>query len=73
MRMTHWLMTAMLDCCFRAVRASVPARHRKRDRHWLQPASFALGLQQGNPLNMTRDSVSGETKGWSYPEKSDTL
>jgi polar amino acid transport system substrate-binding protein len=69
MRTTHWPMAAivttlglLLTSCASVVTASTPEA-----RQALAPTGkLRVGLQQGNPLNVTRDAVSGEMKGLGF-------
>ena len=63
MRMTHWLMTAILGLVFTGC-AGISTAPTPEARQALAPTGkLRVGLQLGNPLNAIRDSASGETKG----------
>ena len=63
MRTTHWLMTAMLGLLLSGC-AGISTAPTPEARQALAPTGkLRVGLQLGNPLNVTRDSVSGEMKG----------
>jgi polar amino acid transport system substrate-binding protein len=63
MRTTRWLMTAILGLLLTAC-ASVSSAPTTEARQALAPGgNLRVALQLGNPLNVVRDSASGEMKG----------
>jgi len=63
MRTTHWLMTAVLGLLLAGC-AGITTAPTPEARQALAPTGkLRVGLQLGNPLNVVRDSVSGEMKG----------
>ena len=66
MRTTHWLMTAMLALLLSGC-AGISTAPTPEARQALAPTGkLRVGLQLGNPLNVTRDSASGEMKGVAF-------
>jgi polar amino acid transport system substrate-binding protein len=66
MRTAHWLMIAILgllmDGCAGVATAPTPG-----ERQALAPTGkLRVALQQGNPLNLVRDSATGEMKGLGF-------
>ena len=63
MRPTHWLMTAMLGLMLTGC-ASISTAPTPEARQALAPTGkLRVALQLANPLNVVRDSASGEMKG----------
>src|SRR5919109_3803185 len=63
MRMTHWLMTALLGLLLTGC-ASISTAPTPEAQQALAPTGkLRVGLQLANPLNAIRDSASGEMKG----------
>ena len=63
MRTTHWLMTAILGVLLTGC-ASIHIAPTPEARQALAPTGkLRVGLYQGNPLSVVRDSASGEMKG----------
>src|SRR6058998_1586188 len=63
MRTTHWLMTAILGLLLTGC-AGISTAPTPEARQALAPTGkLRVGLQLGNPLNVTRDSASGEMTG----------
>ena len=66
MRTTHWLMTAILGLLLSAC-AGISTAPTPEVRQALAPTGkLRVGLQLSNPLNVTRDAVSGEMKGLGF-------
>ena len=66
MRTTHWLMTAILGLLLAGC-AGVSTAPTPEARQALAPTGkLRVGLQLGNPLNVIRDSASGEMKGLGF-------
>jgi polar amino acid transport system substrate-binding protein len=66
MRATHWLMTAMLGLLLTGC-AGISTAPTPEARQALAPTGrLRVGLQLGNPLNVIRDSASGEMKGVAF-------
>jgi polar amino acid transport system substrate-binding protein len=66
MRTTHWLMTAILGLLLMGC-AGISTAPRPEARQALAPTGkLRVGLQLGNPLNVIRDSASGEMKGVAF-------
>jgi polar amino acid transport system substrate-binding protein len=64
MRTAHWLVTSMLGLLLTGC-VGVSTGPTPEVRQALAPTGkLRVGLQSGNPLNVTRDSASGEMKGW---------
>ena len=67
MRTTHWLLTAMLGLllsgCAGLRTAPAPALTPEVRQALAPTGNLRVALQLGNPLNVTRDPVSGEMKG----------
>ena len=63
MRTTHWVMTAILGLLLTSC-AGISTAPTTEGRQALPPTGkLRVGLQLGNPLNVIRDSASGEMKG----------
>ena len=63
MRKTRWVMTAILGLLLTAC-AGIHTAPTPEVRQVLAPTGkLRVGLQLGNPLNVIRDSASGEMKG----------
>ena len=63
MRPTHWLTTAILALLLMGC-AGMSTAPTPEARQALAPTGkLRVGLQLGNPLNVIRDSASGEMKG----------
>jgi len=66
MRTTHWLMTAILGLLLTGC-AGIHTAPTPEARQALAPTGkLRVGLYLGNPLSLTRDSLSGEMKGVGY-------
>ena len=66
MRTTHWLMTAILGLLLTGC-AGIGTAPTPEARQALAPTGkLRVGLQLGNPLNVIRDSASGEMKGVAF-------
>ena len=66
MRMTHWLFVSMLGLLLTAC-AGITSAPTPEARQALAPTGkLRVALQSGNPLNVTRDSPSGEMKGLAF-------
>lgn len=63
MRTTHWLMTAMLGLLLTGCVGISPAPTPEARQALAPTGKLRVGLQLGNPLNVIRDSASGEMKG----------
>jgi len=62
-RTTHWLRTAILGLLLTGC-AGISTAPTPEARQALAPTGkLRVGLQLGNPLNVIRDSASGEMKG----------
>jgi len=66
MRTTHWLMIAILGLLMTGC-ASMRTAPTSEARQALAPTGkLRVGLQQGNPLNLIRDSATGEMRGLGF-------
>jgi polar amino acid transport system substrate-binding protein len=66
MRSPHWLSTTIVGLLLTAC-AGIQTTATPQARQALAPTGkLRVALQLGNPLNMVRDSVSGETKGVAF-------
>lgn len=66
MRATHWLMTAIFGLLLTGC-AGVSTAPTPQARQALAPTGkLRVALQLGNPLNVVRDSASGEMKGVAF-------
>ena len=66
MRTTHWLMTAILGFLLTGC-AGISTAPTTQARQALAPTGkLRVGLQLGNPLNVIRDSASGEMNGVAF-------
>jgi polar amino acid transport system substrate-binding protein len=66
MRTTHWVMTAILGLLLTGC-AGISTAPTTEARQALAPSGkLRLGLQLGNPLNVIRDSASGEMRGVAF-------
>ena len=66
MRTTHWVMTAILGLLLAGC-AGISTAPTTEARQALAPTGkLRVGLQLGNPLNVIRDSASGEMKGVAF-------
>lgn len=66
MRTTHWLMTATLGLLLTGC-AGISTAPTPEARQALAPTGkLRVGLQLGNPLNVIKDSASGEMKGVAF-------
>lgn len=66
MRTTHWLTTAILGLLLSGC-AGISTAPTAEVRQAMAPTGkLRVGLQQSNNLNVTQDSVSGETKGLGF-------
>jgi polar amino acid transport system substrate-binding protein len=66
MRTTHWLMIAIFGLLLAGC-ASISTAPTPEARQAVAPTGkLRVGLQLGNPLNVVRDSASGEMKGVAF-------
>lgn len=66
MQTTHWVMTAILGLLLTTC-AGISAAPTTEERQALAPTGkLRVALQLGNPLNVVRDSASGEMKGVAF-------
>jgi polar amino acid transport system substrate-binding protein len=63
MRPTHWLMTATLGLLLAGCAGTSTAPTTEGRQALAPTGKLRVALQQGNPLNVIRDSTSGEMKG----------
>jgi polar amino acid transport system substrate-binding protein len=66
MRTTHWLTAAILALLLTGCAGISPAPEPEARRALAPTGKLRVGLQLGNPLNVTKDSVSGEMKGVAF-------
>ena len=66
MRKTHWVMTAILGLLLTGCAGISPAPTPEARQALAPTGKLRVGLQLGNPLNVIRDSVSGEMKGLGF-------